>query len=354
MDITPAISMDAEEPLSKAVHKVRESGIGVLITKGKDYVGMIDEKQIAQAPADASKAKCGKYAIRTPIVTPSDHISKVVESFFAGRFKNLPVIDGKKILGTVSRWEVLAEMKKNGMISGMKVHEYMTAPVVTIDEKETVGVAKALMRARNIRRLVVTRDGRIAGITSFFDMMRLTFPPTEKPPYMHNKSKADAQPLSSFMRTKIETIDKDAPLTSAIEKMLGNKVAALIVNDGFVPIGILTTKDILEAVMRKEGTSKVLISGLHEFEDDAEEAYSACEDFADKVAKSMKLTALNVHVKKTGSQYSASAHIHGAVPLVASAEGWSLKEAITSVLDELRVQASKVKTKALHKKKAPE
>jgi CBS domain-containing protein len=351
MEISSAHIIDADEPLSKAISKILTGKVGVLVVKDGKYFGMVDERQLASAPKDASKAKVSKYAAKTPVLSPDSPIQEVVRAFFAGRFKTLPVIDGKKIIGTVSRWQVLSELSSSGLLSGYRVSQYMTTPVITIPSNETIGKAKAMMRDGNIRRLVVTENGRIEGIISSFDLVRLESGTSQHTPMMRQRGGDEKPPVSQFMRRSIETIGKDASLAEAISKMLETKVAALVVSDGPSPVGILTTKDILETLMRAEGKSKVSISGLHGFEEDAEDVQGACEAFVEKLGKYVKIEALNLHVKKTGQQYFVSAHIHGSHPLLSSASGWSLHEGVTSALDELSKQASKVKGIKLAEKK---
>lgn len=347
MNISAPVIVDADASLSKAVFLIRSSGVGVLVMRNKEYAGMIDERQLASAPKDTSKAKCFKYAVKTPILSPNMPILKIVEAFFAGRFKTLPIIEGTKVLGTVSRWDVLAELSGSGLLSGHKVSQYMTSPVVTVERTVSVGKAKSLMREKNIRRLLVTENGKIEGLVSFFDLSRLSFAPPTHVPEMKAKIGDEKRPIASLMRANVETIAKDAPLSEAVRKMLSTQVAALVVSDGLLPIGILTSKDVLEAVMRNESEGKVFISGIHGFEESAEEVYEECAKFTGKLDKSLAVEALNMHVKKTGRQYFVSAHIHGKANLLASASGWSLEEAVGKTLAELGSQAIKARTKRL-------
>ncbi len=354
MNVAPPVIIDADEPLSKAVSLVRQSGTGVLVMRGKQYLGVIDEKQLASAPKDTSKSKCCKLAVRTPVILPNMPLLKIVEAFFAGRFKTLPVIEGQKVLGTVSRWDVLSELASSGLLSGHRVSDFMTSPVVAISPDTLVGKAKAMMRERNIRRLVVMDGGRIRGIISNFDLTRIYFAKPVRVPEMRAKLSDERRSVSSFMRSDVEVIGKSDSLAAAVSKMLSTQVAALIVLEGQLPIGILTTKDVLEAVMRTESEGKVFVSGIHGFEESAEEVYDECSLFVEKEGKSNQIDALNLHVKKTGRQYFVSGHIHGRKGFLASSSGWSLEDAVRGTLSELGTQMQKEKTKKLGRKKQPE
>lgn len=55
----------------------------------------------------------------------------------------------------------------------LRVREFMSSPVVTVTEQETVAVAVERMRAHHITRLPVVREGRVIGIVTGHDLLKL-------------------------------------------------------------------------------------------------------------------------------------------------------------------------------------
>jgi len=66
--------------------------------------------------------------------------------------------------------KIVAESKSPRSV---KVGEVMTSPLITIKPEADLDEAARIMRDKNIRRLVVTDKGRIIGVLSEFDVVRM-------------------------------------------------------------------------------------------------------------------------------------------------------------------------------------
>jgi len=86
----------------------------------------------------------------------------------------LVITCGTSIEGIVTERDVLrkiiAEQKMFGQIS---ISEIMTAPVVTTEEEAEIYGAVDLMARKHIRRLVVTNGGKMTGIVTESDFVRV-------------------------------------------------------------------------------------------------------------------------------------------------------------------------------------
>ncbi|MCX6695414.1 MAG: CBS domain-containing protein [Candidatus Altiarchaeota archaeon] len=109
------ICIDANDTVQKAAEIMRKNSISsVIVTKKGDGVGIVTERDI---------------------------ISKIV-----------------------------AESKDPKRV---KISDVMTSPLITINPESTIDDAAAIMRDRDIRRLVVTRKGKIIGVISEFDIVKV-------------------------------------------------------------------------------------------------------------------------------------------------------------------------------------
>ena len=120
----------------------------------------------------------------------------------------------------------------------MLVKEVMTKNVVTIDSKKTILDASNIYRDLKIGCLIVTENGKIAGIVTERDIIERTICANNNP-----SSTFISEIMSKDMKTihPLETIDK------AIEMMFENKIKKLpvMLNDQIV--GIITVTDISRA-----------------------------------------------------------------------------------------------------------
>ncbi|MDE1798344.1 MAG: CBS domain-containing protein [Candidatus Micrarchaeota archaeon] len=347
MKMTKPQIISAEEPVSKALAMIRKSGEGVLVYNGKKYAGMLDERAVGSHSADPSKMKAGKLVVKTPVLSPGSPLLEVCQAFFSGRFKTLPVMEGSRCVGMVGRYDVLQELSTEGFLTGHKVSQYMSSPILTIDAAAPVSSAHSTLRGANVRRLAVVSNGRLVGVVSVFDLLPARNKPRGRQPEMRSYPRDENAPVSSYMHSEVHTIAPTASLAEAVEQMLDKGMVGLIVSDQQRPVGILTFKDILQAVMRSQASGKgapVFVSGLHNLDKDvAGDLVAEGERLLDKLGGSVGAQAMSLHVKQDGKEYRVSAHIQGDHMLRATASGWTLMEAMRKVMGELKNQTVQAK-----------
>jgi len=347
MEIEQPSVLEAPESVSKAINEISKTGLPVLVVKNGKYLGLIDERAIRQHTASPEKAKCEALAERTPTLKPESTVMEACNAFFAGRFKAIPVIEDGKVRGAITRHTLLNELLTEKMLSKKRVREVMTAPVAAIDVSSSIGQARSELRRNNIRRLVVTKQGKIAGILSVFDLANAVSAPKQSAPFYMGgeKTRIDAQPLESYLKKQVETISESDSLSTAVKKMLDQRVAALIVADGGYPLGIVTAKDILHSVLAEEKKVRVFVSGLpYEQRDFQPQFVAEGEKLISKLGKSTDISTIAFHVKSDGSGFAIRARLDGKKSFNASASDFRLEVALRRTVDELRKQVDKGKT----------
>lgn len=354
MQLAKAIVIEADAPLSKAVSLIEQNGVGVLVFEGKKYLGIIEERTIRLGADNPRTTLCRSAAVKTPVLLPSASAAAACEAFFSGRFKTLPVMEGSKLLGAITRWEVLAAMREDGLFAGHSVRSHMTSPILTVDAQAPISLADAMMKQSHVRRLAVLSNGHLVGLVSVFDLLKAKSGPRQRRPQMRDGARGGLNTLvSSFMKEQVETIPPEASLLQAAAAMLEKQVPALIVVDGPRPVGIITAKDIFESALYHEDERNVLVSGLSGLDKEAADAVVADgRKMLGKIGNSLPVEALAFHVKKTGKEFFVSGHIRGPVAqLRASASDYDLMGAVAMVLDELRTQALKHKHSGIERRK---
>ena len=354
MDIEQPSIIDSSEPVSRAVNEISRTGLPVLVTKNGKYFGLIDERSIRQRTASPNKERCETIAERTPTLNAESTVMDACKAFFAGRFKAIPVIDKGNIAGAITRHTLMNELLTEKLLSRKRVSDVMTSPVATIDEASSVGQARSELRRHNIRRLVVTKGGRIAGLISVFDLASYVTSHRQANAFYRGgeNTSMDSQPLAPYMKKEVETISDSESLASAVKKMLERRVAALVVAQGSSPVGIVTAKDILHTALAEEKASRVFVSGLpYEQREYQAQFVSEGEKLLDRLGKSAEVPTLAFHVKSDGSGYSVRARLDGKRSYNASSSDYRVDAALRQVLSELRRMAEKSKTEKVGRKK---
>ena len=355
MEIENPSILDASEPVSHAINEISRTGLPVIVIKDGKYMGIIDERAI-RMHTDPSKEKCGSLSERAPSLTPESTVMDACNAFFAGRYKAIPVIDKGKVQGAITRRTLFRELLGEKMLSKKRVSEVMTTPVHTLDISSSIGQARSEMRRQSIRRVVVTKDGKIAGLLSVFDLATSLSGKMQSSPFYRGgeKTSMDAQSIASYVKKEVETINESDSLAAAVKKMLDARVAALIVVDAGFPHGIVTAKDILHAALIEEkDASRVFVSGIpHDKREYASQIVDEGEKLLVRLGKSATVRSLAYHIKNEGSGFSVRARLGTSrSSYSASAFDFRIDSAVHQATSEIEKMAAKDKLTGMSRKK---
>jgi CBS domain-containing protein len=100
-------------------------------------------------------------------VTPAAGVDEVARILREHGFGGLPVVDDQGIMiGMVSEFDVISRR-------GRTVEEIMSRGAISVGDEASAEQVTSLMGLHGIRRVPVVRDGRLVGIVSRSDLLRL-------------------------------------------------------------------------------------------------------------------------------------------------------------------------------------
>ena len=129
------------------------------------------------------------------------------------------------------------------------VRDSMTREVLTVGPETTAAEALALCRGARIRHLPVLEGGRLVGIISDRDLRSAT-------PALGNSDRAAALErirVSDEMALGVQTASPEDPIEHAATEMYERKIGCLPVVDGDELVGIVTSSDVMNALVRLLG-----------------------------------------------------------------------------------------------------
>jgi len=356
MEIKKALIMDSSDFLSKVLPQLEEAP-AVIITRNGKYYGIVDHRSVGAGVRNPANTKCEVVASKPPVLSASANLLDCVQAFTVGHFMALPVVDEDlKPLGITTRVDLLKELLANRVIPPVRVAELMSSPVYTIDESETIATAKGRMKELNVRRLLVTRNGKPLGLVSAFDIGAWESIPNlaggRKDMHFSASRNISAMQISAFIRPEMAVVAEDASLHDAVDKMITKEVSSVIVASDSKAMGVLSARDIFRMVLDAghDGVP-VTISGLSE--DNAShypEIEAKIGRVMERFGKTFNIRNVSVHVKEGKSTYVVNVYMdtdQGHVSL--KGERASLKETV----DELAAELNEVlrKKKELRKPK---
>lgn len=129
----------------------------------------------------------------------------------------------------------------------MLVRDRMTANPITVTPNTPVFESLKIMRDKNIRRLPVLKDGKLVGIVTELDLLKVSpSQATSLSVYELNYLLAKTT-IKEAMSSKLVTVTGDTPIEEAAILMRDHKIGGLPVIDEGKLVGIITETDVFDA-----------------------------------------------------------------------------------------------------------
>jgi CBS domain-containing protein len=191
--------------------------------------------------------------------TPDVSIQEALELIMHHHINSVVVADGKKVRGILTETDFLRKVHGAIDLTQIKVREVMHSPILTVPSTTPVLAVLKLMLKRGIRKIPVVKNGELAGIVSFTDMLKLfhNF-------FVHHPEEVQSPllPTAGHCCTKEMTVvNKQDPLSSVTQLMRERNVSYVLVSAAEQAsahnilkveedMGIITTKDLLDELYK--------------------------------------------------------------------------------------------------------
>ena len=153
-----AFCMDYLLLLVEQSHRARRAAAAASLGEGADMLAPLRSAVAREAVSCA----------------PGTPVSEVVRAMHAQRVGSMVVVDAQRVpLGIFTTPDVLARVTLPQLPMATPIGEIMTPHPVTLEEEAPLVEAALAMARHGIRHVVVTRDGRLAGVLSERDLFAL-------------------------------------------------------------------------------------------------------------------------------------------------------------------------------------
>ncbi len=106
-------------------------------------------------------------------VSPSDSIDHVTNLIFETRIQQIPVVEGKVLVGMITAYDMWKYSTQSDQVAGLTVGDLMTKKVLAITPKDKVGTAAELFMDRRFKTIpVVNLRHELKGVITAFDVIR--------------------------------------------------------------------------------------------------------------------------------------------------------------------------------------
>ena len=281
-------------------HDVHEIPVG---TRGK-LAGIVTMRDLMKRHALPPSTKVSTVVSQAPEVTPDTSLPEAAEMLITTGFRALPVVRKKKVVGIISRTDLVRALVESDVLSGLPLRDFMTPNPLGVSEEETVDRAVHLMQSLGERSIpVVDRNRHLRGAIGMKDVVDLFAQPKVRKQlgdYATRHDKVEIE-VKSVMHTPAVTIGPDGDLHRAADRMLKEDVSSVFVIEDEEPVGIITKLDLMHflAGLREREQLFVEISGLEdEPAETYDEIYATVQKEIRRIAQLVTPRTLSLHIQK--------------------------------------------------------
>ena len=347
-----ALFYDYRAPITEVLGKLKMDEAIVLL-KGKEYYGIIDERSVAKRSRIKieKKAAAAKFATKAPLLDMKTSMSKAIRDFYESGSKALPYYEGGKVTGIVKRVAMLKALLSLRMLSGVKVKDVMTSPLLSINSDASIEEALTMMKQRDVNRLGVLNNGRFSGMISYRSILQYSATLRERgSAKMENSSKPQGR-VAAIADIDVNSADYNDDADDVIRSLVERNASGLVVERGGKPVGVITIKDIFRAAAGEgtESSGGIIVSGmdgeLKGYEDDIRDGLQKFIDKLDRFS-GVKVESLSFHAKKQkirNYELTMRVWFQNGGAISASARGFSIEKAFKDLAGEAYKEIKKKK-----------
>jgi CBS domain-containing protein len=109
-------------------------------------------------------------------ISPEQSLAEVRDIFLTKRIHHLPVVDGKKLVGLVTTWDLFRLGLSSEAYASTFVSQIMTRKLATLEPHESIGAAAEVFMEHLFHAIPIVNDDReLLGILTTYDLLKYEF-----------------------------------------------------------------------------------------------------------------------------------------------------------------------------------
>ena len=355
----PPIMISEDVALSKIISTLNETNSYDVFIELSGKIGALTIRDIIGIK-DIITTRPSLVGKIIPELNRDSVISEAARIMSHYRMRTLPIVHNGKIEGQVSAKRIVELISKHLVESKLRIvaSNIMTSDPITIDCHKTVSAARSIMKRRRIDHLPVVDNGRLVGIITSSDIMKVMLPSeriSKKSVGIDNAEDRFSIEVSGLANADVITANVDESLQVVCDRMINAGSTYCIIRVWDEIQGIITYRDIVALLGEKmEEDIPMFIVGLPDEPFDAELAKSKFTNITRFLRKiHPDIEEARCHIKLRSVQgarkrYEIDVHIlstHGNISYTNI--GWDLAKLFDEMTDALKKKVSHKHKKTL-------
>ncbi|MEL9998243.1 MAG: CBS domain-containing protein, partial [Sulfolobales archaeon] len=251
----PPLVVGQDDTVGEVLTKMRDLRIRVVpvVSNGR-LVGVVSYKGILMS--GVGRTTKVRSVMEPPYgINFMSSVDDAIAKFVLWKAKASPVVDeGNRLVGYLSRGDLMNFLLVNGLLPKMYVKDVMTSPAVTIEGSESIARARWLMLRNGISRLpVINRLGGIEGVISMTDIVERIYiiRLTRRKGFEQFEEEFLAAPVKEFMSAPPIYVTLNQTLEDVVKTLSNYGITGMpVVSEGKV-VGVVSGVDVLKAYARQ-------------------------------------------------------------------------------------------------------
>ena len=109
-------------------------------------------------------------------LTPGDTLGQAREIFMTKKIHHIPIVDGKKLVGLITSWDMFKLGLSAVAYQDMRVSEVMTTHLATLEPDQHIGAAAEVLMEHLFHAIPIVNDKHeLQGIVTTYDVLRYEY-----------------------------------------------------------------------------------------------------------------------------------------------------------------------------------
>ena len=344
------IIVKPEDDVSLALGKMQQHDVNEVpvVSEGR-VVGLVSYDTLLKRRSIPMTTKVENIMSFPPRVQKNASVMDIAETMLSSGYRAIPVTEKEKIVGIISRTDLLSIVPSLKILKQILVREIMTISPHFVSENDTTDHARSIMYKLDVRALpVINNKDDLVGVIGLKDLARAGY--RKKTRQTRGDAAGKTSPtkieVKSVMNAPPITIEEDEKIVKAVKLMNDYEISTVVVTEKGSPIGVVTQYDLIELIasFKKEEQVYVQISGLHETDSEAYDMmFELIQNSIKRISKRVTPKIFTIHVT---AQEAGSDHTSGNVQLrgrlttehelyYTTAIDWDLMKALSDMLSQM-------------------
>lgn len=264
------IKISPDDLVQSALARLGSSHDSVFVFNEDDeFKGVINPYYCLIKKSYPGNARVEHCIFHAPRVSSKLSVSKLAQLFIGSKLHYLPIFDDRKKFVGIASARRLLSLYTHWPRYNVSIESYLKSKrqrLLTIYDTDLVSTAIKIFKTSKISKLIViNKDGKLKGILTYYDLISFLMTPRKKEhkgDRAGNKVNFQYQQVKNFAKTYLLTLHPQDTLLDALKLILEKEIGSVIVvNDKKIPVGIITTSDFLQLLIRSRDEKKIEISG---------------------------------------------------------------------------------------------